>query len=177
MSRTGRLRGIGSHHSARPQTDEWLTPPHVIRALGTFDLDPAGSIDRPWDTANHHWTIADDGLHQEWNGRVWLNPPYSEIEPWMERLAHHGDGIALVFARCETRWWFDSVWPHATALLFLRGRLTFHHPDGDLSKVGHNAGGPSVLIAYGRRNADALITSGLPGAIVAGPFPIATVQP
>lgn len=164
--RSRRLPGIGAHHSANPQTDEWLTPPEIIEALGPFDLDPCSPLDRPWDTAAHHLTVEDDGLDHDWAGRVWLNPPYSDVAPWMERLAQHGRGIAMVFARCETSWWFEHVWPHATAFLFLRGRVTFRRPDGSRPREGHNAGGPSVLIAYGEGDAGALALSGLAGAYV-----------
>lgn len=163
-----RLPGIGSHHSARAQTDEWLTPPHVLRALGAFDLDPCSPVDRPWPTAAEHFTVLDDGLRMPWDGRVWMNPPYSEIETWMGAMALHGTGTALVFARVETRWWFDTIWTHASAVLFLKGRLTFHHGDGTASKAGHNSGGPSALIAYGPADAVALADSGLPGVLMEG---------
>lgn len=165
-----RLPGIGAHHSANPQTDEWLTPPWVITALGPFDLDPCSPLDRPWDTAARHYTVSDDGLLLPWDGLVWCNPPYSSADTWMARLAEHGTGIALVFARTETRWWFASVWGKASALLFIQGRLTFHRPDGTPAKQGHNAGGPSVAIAYGPaaadRLADAVACGSLPGALV-----------
>ena len=36
-----KLKGMGSHQSANMQNDEWLTPPHILDALGQFDLDPA----------------------------------------------------------------------------------------------------------------------------------------
>lgn len=164
-----RLPGIGAHHSANPQTDEWLTPPEVTAALGPFDLDPCAPYQRPdWTGAAATYTVEDDGLTAPWSGLVWCNPPYSDVTPWMARLADHGNGIALVFARCETTWWFDHVWPHATAYLFLRGRLTFYRPDATPSKAGHNAGGPSVLIAYGTMAADRLYGCGLPGALVLG---------
>jgi phage N-6-adenine-methyltransferase len=161
-----KLPGIGSHHSARSKTDEWLTPPRILRALGPFDLDPCSPVDRPWDTAARHLTIADDGLDHPWEGRVWLNPPYSDVESWIRRLAAHDNGIALVFARTETAWWFESIWPRASALLFLRGRITFHHGDGSASRAGHNSGGPSVLVSYGPANADTLAACGLAGAVV-----------
>lgn len=161
-----RLPGIGSHHSANPQTDEWLTPPKIVNALGSFDLDPCSSLDRPWDTAATHWTVVEDGLAHPWHGRVWLNPPYSDAASWMQRMAEHGDGTALVFARCDTAWWHDWVWPYASGLLFLRGRLTFYRPDGTKSKEGHNAGGPSVLIAYSSIDALFLRTCDLEGAYV-----------
>lgn len=161
-----RLPGIGSHHSAIRQTDEWLTPPAILNALGGFDLDPCAPIERPWPTACEHFTIVDDGLTLPWRGRVWLNPPYSEVEPWMKRMAEHRRGTALVFARCETSWWFEHVWPVAAGLLFLRGRVTFRRPDGTAPKTGHNSGGPSVLIAYGGDDAEMLERCGLPGAYV-----------
>lgn len=160
---SARLPGIGSHHSARRITDEWYTPPEILAALGPFDLDPCAPPDHPdWTGAAASYTITDDGLTQPWHGTVWLNPPYSDVAPWMARLAEHGDGIA----RCETRWWFEHVWPHATALLFLAGRVTFYKPDGTSSKAGHNSGGPSVAIAYGAKCADRLALCGLPGALV-----------
>lgn len=171
------LPGIGSHHSASPQTDEWLTPPHLLQAFRdvghVFDLDPCYPVEGiPWAhlAPERTFTRETDGLHEDWLGSVWLNPPYSEVEPWMERLAKHGAGVALVFARCETRWWFESVWPHATGFLFLAGRVTFHHADGERSKAGHNSGGPSVLVAYGHREFFALQHLTVPGALVAAPL-------
>lgn len=156
---------MGSHQSAVMKSDVWLTPPALVGALGPFDLDPCSPLNRPWDTAAKHYTIADDGLSFEWEGSVWLNPPYGkQAAVWLERLAKHGNGIALVFARTETRMFFDHVWPHATALLFIESRLHFHHPDG--TRAPANAGAPSVLIAYGIDAARRLLNSGIPGAFV-----------
>ena len=58
--------------------DEWLTPPEIVKSLGEFDLDPCSPIERPWDTAKNHFTINDNGLIQNWFGRVWCNPPYGK---------------------------------------------------------------------------------------------------
>lgn len=46
-----RLPGISSLRSARADTDEWLTPPQLLKCLGPFDLDPCSPVDRPWPTA------------------------------------------------------------------------------------------------------------------------------
>ena len=122
-------RAMGSHQSHRMGTDVWLTPPHILDALGPFDLDPCSSLDRPWDTARQHYTVEDDGLAQDWAGRVWCNPPYGlQAWTWLERLADHGQCTALIFARTETAGFFRTVWRRASALLFLEGRLHFHHP-------------------------------------------------
>lgn len=160
--------GIGIHTKPyRGLTDEWLTPPEILKALGSFDLDPCAPLNRPWDTAAKHHTIEDDGLAQTWEGRVWLNPPYGpQTWKWLERLAAHGDGIALTFARTETEGFFRTAW-RADALLFFKGRLYFHHATGQ--RASGNAGGPSVLLAFGERNVQALRDSGIPGALVLNP--------
>lgn len=161
-------RGMGSHHPGSHQgiTNVWLTPPHVLKALGSFDLDPcACSEPRPWDTAKRMIVRAEDGLKALWSGRVWLNPPYGdEATVWLDRLAHHGTGTALVFARTETAMWHDSIWPRAAGVLFLKGRLHFHRPDG--ARADANGGAPSALIAYGRHDADVLGRCGLAGAFI-----------
>lgn len=145
-------------------TDVWLTPPSLLKALGEFDLDPCSPLDRPWDTAKHHYTIEDDGLAQEWFGRVWCNPPYGPgMAPFLKRVVEHGNAMVLIFARTETRAFFDYVWDHADAILFIKGRIKFHRPDGELAGT---AGSPSVLIAYGEENVKALENCGIEGKLV-----------
>jgi len=159
---------MGSHQSARMMSDVWLTPPAIINALAPFDLDPCAAPEpRPWPTADRHIALPDDGLAQPWSGFVWCNPPYSrEAEKWLARMSEHGNGIALVFARTETEWFWDHVWrsPTASAALFLEGRLYFHRGDG--IRAAANAGAPSVLVAYGRQGASRLLASGIRGAFV-----------
>jgi hypothetical protein len=156
---------LSAHQTTGATCDEWLTPPEIIRALGVFDLDPCAPATRPWPTALHHYTVADNGLAQDWWGRVWLNPPYDRhIRRWLERLATHDNGIALVAARTETKHWHSWVWPKASAILFMQGRPHFHYVDG--RRAPFNSGAPIVLIAYGAENAYRLETSGIAGKVV-----------
>lgn len=156
---------MGGHESATMRRDEWLTPPHIVNALGPFDLDPCAPRIRPWPTAARHYDITSNGLSQPWSGRVWLNPPYgTEAAKWMQRMAQHNRGTALIFARTETAVFHDWIWPTARALLFLRGRLHFHFTDG--TRAPANAGAPSVLIAYGPDDARRLAQSGIEGKVV-----------
>lgn len=156
---------MGSHQSAKMKSDTWLTPPNILAALGLFDLDPCCPIGMPWQTAREYFTPAEDGLAQPWHGRVWLNPPYSrEAVKWLQKMADHNRGTALIFARTETFWFFDTIWKRATACLFLKGRLHFHRLDGTRAKA--NAGAPSVLVAYGPDDAELLRQSGLSGKFV-----------
>lgn len=156
-------RGVGGHQ--RPYSgfsNEWLTPREILSALGPFDLDPCAPITRPWSMARKHYTIEDNGLSKPWDGRVWLNPPYGPLTGmWLERLADHGNGVALIFARTETVFFHRQVWDRADDLFFLEGRLHFCWPDGTRAKF--NAGAPSVLVAYGRENGDRFIAAHLDG--------------
>lgn len=147
-------------------SSDWLTPPHILKALGHFELDPCASQNQPWSTATTMIAPPQDGLAFDWHGRVWLNPPYGkELYVWLEKLAKHGDGVAITFARTETKGFVDWVWKCATGLLFLDGRLHFHYPKTGEQAKG-NSGGASVLIAYGISNFHSLQTSELPGTIV-----------
>lgn len=146
------------------QKDEWLTPPHIVEALGKFDLDPCSPINRPWDTAAKHYTIEDEGLSKEWEGRVFCNPPYgNETKKWLNKCAEHGNAIGLVFARTETRMFFESVWGKADAIFFFKGRIAFHHVSGEKALA---AGAPSVLVAYGQENVDSLRALDIPGYFI-----------
>jgi DNA N-6-adenine-methyltransferase Dam len=158
----GARRGWAHPHLPNEgKTSEWYTPPHIFERLGlTFDLDPCapnGGV--PWVPATTHYSIEEDGLKRPWHGRVWLNPPYGkQAGAWVQRLANHGDGIALVFSRTDVRWWHVAV-PLATVVSFIEGRLTFIAGAGQ-SAPG-NSGGPSALLAYGEVCARAVERSGL----------------
>jgi len=159
---------ISGAHSGRAITHDWITPKFLLDALDApeaFDLDPCQSPTQPWLCARHGIVQPVDGLREQWGGCVWMNPPYSvHASEWMAKLARHGNGIALIFARTETEMFFEHVWGKASAILFLEGRLHFHYPDG--RRADSNAGGPSCLIAYGKNAACMLASSGLPGALV-----------
>lgn len=179
-----RFAGIGGHHSASPGTVEWLTPPETILAIGgweSIDRDPCAPIVQPYPTARQTWTILDDGLSKRWDPaeRFFVNPPYTDgvVELWMEKLAAHGRGTALIFARTETAMFFRYGWEAATAALFMRGRINFHVGEafsvvktrrtflaGD--RAAGNAGAPTVLLAYGDYDAERLAESGIEGQFV-----------
>jgi len=161
---------MGGHQSAAMKSDVWLTPPHILAALPPFDLDPcAAPPPRPWATATRHIALPADGLAADWGDSfVWCNPPYSsEARHWLKKMSEHGNGVALVFARTETEWFWETVWesPTASAILFIEGRLHFHHADGTRARA--NAGAPSVLVAYGEHGKTALENrSGLAGRLL-----------
>ena len=93
------------HEQEVATSDDYYTPSWVFEEMGVeFDLDvaaPTGGV--PWIPAKRFYTKADDGLAQPWEGRVWMNPPYSKTTPWMRKFLAHGNGICLVP-------WAKSAW-------------------------------------------------------------------
>lgn len=111
--------------------DTWLTPRYILEQLGGFDLDPgAAEENREWTRARSVFTRADDGLSRKWEGRVFMNPPFSNTVPWLEKHAAHGSGISLVAATVESKVWRSHVWPAAAAVFLVHGRTRFCNPDG-----------------------------------------------
>lgn len=120
------------HYSS--ESPEHYTPKKIIDAtlwcLGEIDLDPcSNSHETPNVPAALHYTAEDDGLAQEWHGRVYMNPPYGrEIGAWVDKLIHehkHGGvtyAIALLPARTDTQWFVKL---RDYPVCFVTGRLTF----------------------------------------------------
>lgn len=159
------LAGENQNVGSGQRETRWLTPKPLVRALGHFDLDPAGAPEHELADTTYLLENGDDGLRDPWHGRVWLNPPYGKLaEPFLRRLAEHGTGTALLFARTETKMFHELVWGQATAVLFLKGRLVFWDSEGKPARA--NAGAPSCLVAYGEADAHALAHSGIAGRFV-----------
>ncbi|WP_167730354.1 DNA N-6-adenine-methyltransferase [Terasakiella sp. SH-1] len=134
------------------KSDEWYSPPSILEKLytcinGEFDLDPSSPLHCKPVEAHKYYTIEDDGLQQPWNGKVFLNPPYSANEPWCRKAresVENGDAecvIALLAARTDTGWWHRQVAGHADVFL-LQGRLKF-------SNQPNSAPFPSCLVVWG----------------------------
>ena len=183
-------RPPGAQH---PSTgNDFLTPPELLVAMGAlrlsrdgdyvlgadpFTLDPAASYRQPWPTARTMYTQYEDGTTRPWKGETWLNPPYGkDLYLWLARLAAHGNGMALIYARTDTQGFHSQVWERADALYFFEGRLFFHAPvtggilmDRRGGNRKQNSGGPMCLAVYGSKSierARRLVDSDYPGHLV-----------
>ena len=144
----------------------WLTPPGLMKNLGIFDLDPCCPPNMPWRTAKRMVSLPENGLTVDWNdNRVWLNPPYGrKAVPFLKKMAEHsGGGICLIFARTDTSYWHDYIFPFAYGILFIRGRVNFLSIDG---VTKWNAPAPSALVAYSKHDFNILTRCGIKGEIV-----------
>lgn len=145
-----------STDSSKAQTTTWLTPLALINQLGVFDLDPCAYPGH--ETAKKLIYLPEDGLNTEWQGRVWLNPPYGkEAASWLLKLREHGNGIALVFGRIETQWLSPFL---KNGFFVIDGRVNFESP---VTLKKGNAGCASILIPFGRKNIGSILISDLKG--------------
>lgn len=114
----------------------WETPRILWNPLNDefgFDLDAAAS------DANHrckpYLTEADDALSMaDWPGTsIWLNPPYGKgkvLHNWLNKVVEQIKLrprviVTLTAARTDTVWFQDMIWPNATEIRFIRGRILF----------------------------------------------------
>lgn len=156
-----RARGF-AHESTHNESIEWYAPPEVFHALGlTFDVDPASPGEgKSFVPSRRHITAEEDGLAADWgSGIAWVNPPYGpHTATWLAKLADHGNGIALVFARTDNKWFHETV-ARADLICFVSGRVKFYKGSTDLR--GDSPGAGSMLVAYGPEAAAAVAASGL----------------
>jgi ParB family chromosome partitioning protein len=125
--------------------NEWYTPAKYIElaraVMGDIDLDPASNpIAQKTVRAAQFFTETDDGLAQNWAGRVFCNPPYSKglITPFVDKLLSEiasgnvREAILLTHNHSDTRW-FQAVLGQARRVCFTAGRLNFYGPNSEIA--------------------------------------------
>ncbi len=87
--------------------------------------------------------IGSDGLELPWTGRVWCNPPYTQLNAWVEKawVEYWRREVELIVMlvpanRTEQAWWQDNVEPYRDTspkfrVEFLRGRQRFVMPGAE----------------------------------------------
>lgn len=139
--------------------NSWATPKWVFSALKKrfdFILDAAAS------DQNHKCdlflTKEEDALKLNWrnftgakktnNEAVWINPPYDNIKPWIEKaiqesVCNHYTVVMFIPATPDVGWWprdeVDEIW------FITKGRIAFEHPLTG-KPVNGNTKGSAVLI-------------------------------
>lgn len=133
--------------------DEWCTPSYIVEAartvMGGIDVDPA-SNDSAQETvmANTYFTKENSSLEQPWNGRVWMNPPYSRvIKQFVEKLVTEvTEGRTTEFCvitnNSTDAKWFHSLLHISHSVCFTGGRIAFLR---DGNPVGNNTKGQAIF--------------------------------
>jgi site-specific DNA-methyltransferase (adenine-specific) len=99
--------------------DNYATPEYLYTALERefgLDFDPCPLSPVP----------DQDGLSMDWTGRhVYCNPPWSDIDPWVEKaLASRCLTVFVLPARTDTGW-FHLLKDNGAELRFFRKRVHF----------------------------------------------------
>jgi len=102
-------------------SDFWQTPKDLY-PKGCFDPCPVNPTF--------------DGLSIDWKGVVFCNPPYSQIELWVDKAIQQinnpkVDSITLLLPNWTDRKWFFKL--RSFNILFIQGRLRFTDPKTGLS--------------------------------------------
>lgn len=144
-----------AHVGHNSGNEQWYTPDEYLDAartvLAAFDLDPASSdVAQKRVKAKKYFTIHDDGLNQEWRGRVWLNPPYSDgvVDQFMDKLCgalERGEVEAAITLtnNCTETKWFQRASALAKSVCFPSSRIKFLNPAGE--PVGAPLQGQALL--------------------------------
>lgn len=125
---------------------EWYTPPEIldrVRAVyaGCIDLDPASCEPANRTVqAKRFFTREEDGLAQEWRGKVFLNPPYCmpDVEAFCNKLLHElearrvEEAILLLNNSTDTAYFhrlLGALPDYGGLVCFLKGRVKFTNPN------------------------------------------------
>ena len=139
-------------------TDERYTPPWLLARVTAF-LGPDWFDPCPRSYGN---APAVNGLAIPWQGRVFCNPPYSRMGPWVAKFCGEPfrEGLLLTLANTDTRW-FQPLFDFT--ILFPQGRICFLDATGGAM---HRPPFGSALVYRGRRQAAFARAFGDMGAIV-----------
>jgi ParB family chromosome partitioning protein len=133
------------------KSNEWYTPSKYIEAaravMGSIDLDPAScELANMTVKAAKYYTKEQNGLAQDWHGRVWLNPPWgkdmsqvnerrSVIARWTDKLiAEYEQGnveqaTILIPSSVHTSWFHALI--QSFPCCFTSERIHFIRPFDD----------------------------------------------
>jgi phage N-6-adenine-methyltransferase len=139
-------------------SDTWNTPASLLElvrhVMGGIDVDPASNLEaQTLVQAGTFYTLETDGLAHEWPGRAFVNPPYSDVAPFVAKLLTEFDAgrateaIVLVNARSSSAW-FQRLAARAWRCE-LRQRVKFWRPERPAGSAGRQASvvfyaGPNV---------------------------------
>jgi|DEB0MinimDraft_3_1074331.scaffolds.fasta_scaffold86146_2 hypothetical protein len=133
-------------------SDDYYTPPEIFNRLGlVFDLDVAAPPNgAPYVPCKKYLTQAQDGLVCNWFGSVWMNPPYSNPTPWVDRFIEHAKGVALL--PTSNGRWLTRLWDSEAQFKLLEP-VKFYSPNGIMPQSIPNR---CWLWAFGEKEIKAL---------------------
>ena len=147
----------GGSKTPLDQRDLWRTPPALFAALDAefcFQLDaaaaPHNALCRKFITAEQNTLETPWADYLNVPGYVWLNPPYSDITPFVKKAAVESSNqigtVMLVPADTSVGWFKEAIQTASEVRFITAGRLAFINPVTGKPVSGNNKG--SMLIIW-----------------------------
>ncbi len=147
----------GGSKTPLDQRDLWRTPPALFAALDAefcFQLDaaaaPHNALCRRFITAEQNTLETPWADYLNVPGYVWLNPPYSDITPFVKKAAAESSNqigtVMLVPADTSVGWFKEAIQTASEVRFITAGRLAFINPVTGKPVSGNNKG--SMLIIW-----------------------------
>ncbi|HDC4280371.1 TPA: phage N-6-adenine-methyltransferase [Enterobacter cloacae] len=147
----------GGSKTPLDQRDLWRTPPALFASLDAefcFQLDaaaaPHNALCRKFITAEQNTLETPWSDYLSIPGYVWLNPPYSNITPFVKKAAAESDNqigtVMLVPADTSVGWFKEAIQTASEVRFITAGRLAFINPVTGKPVSGNNKG--SILIIW-----------------------------
>lgn len=147
----------GGSKTPLDQRDLWRTPPALFAALDAefcFQLDaaaaPHNALCRKFITAEQNTLETPWADYLSIPGYVWLNPPYSDITPFVKKAAAESANqigtVMLVPADTSVGWFKEAIQTASEVRFITAGRLAFINPVTGKPVSGNNKG--SMLIIW-----------------------------
>ena len=137
-------------------SDDYYTPASIYVDIHLhFDMDvcaPSGGI--PWIPAKKSLSIIEDGLTTDWQGLVWMNPPYSSPNDWIHKFVYHNNGLCLVPTSKAN--WFKFIWENASGAMVMPPNLKFIKGN-DVAQIQYQ----TMIFSMGDAATTALVASKL----------------
>lgn len=147
----------GGSKTPLDQRDLWRTPPALFTSLDAefcFQLDaaaaPHNALCRKFITAEQNTLETPWADYLSIPGYVWLNPPYSDITPFVKKAAAESNNqigtVMLVPADTSVGWFKEAIQTASEVRFITAGRLAFINPVTGKPVSGNNKG--SMLIIW-----------------------------
>lgn len=155
---TEKMNGdYGGSKTPLDQRDLWRTPPALFASLDAefcFQLDaaaaPHNALCRKFITAEQNTLETPWADYLSIPGYVWLNPPYSDITPFVKKSAAESANqigtVMLVPADTSVGWFKEAIQTASEVRFITAGRLAFINPVTGKPVSGNNKG--SMLIIW-----------------------------
>lgn len=94
-----------------------------------------------------YWSISNNGLLLPWDGyRAWCNPPYMDIQPWLEKSVEASFSVYLLPSRTDRLWWKD--WKPRAECHYLVGQKPHQRPQFEAPPGVTYSSNPMSLVLF-----------------------------